>query len=324
VTGSPCEVDLLGDAAITARGAAARLAERDGTRFDGAVLEVGRFDAMRLAPVADWGARLADLLDAVQAALPAGAPVVLVGVPDVHVPDRVRSINPLVLRHARRLDRVAKRLAEVRPGVLFLPAPRLHGFVGRRPSSELAAACTTPIATVLATAAGAPGRPGRMERFDRPEVHTLVETAADEDVAALHGVAHRAAAELLVDEAMISLLDGDLTWHVTGATPAPVPAPASLTCCQTVVATDDALVVEDAAEDPRFTVAGRTAPHAFYAGVPIHAADGTAIGVLCVRHRSARPAASVPVERLRDFAHEAERVLRRATATDRPPAVPAG
>jgi GAF domain-containing protein len=232
----------------------------------------------------------------------------------------VRSMNPLALRHARRLDRVAKRLAEVRPDVLFLPAPRLHAFLGRRPNGDLYDAFATPVAAVLASAARdaavATAGPGRTERFDRPEVHTMVEAARSHDVAALQRIVERAAAEFHVTEAMVSLLDGDRTWHVASTGTAPVAAPRSLTYCHTVVATDESLVVEDARRDRRFsTNAFLGLVHAsFYAGVPIHAEDGTAIGSLCLLHGSAQSADAVDLDRLRDFAHEAEAVIRRATA----------
>ncbi|WP_375387429.1 GAF domain-containing protein [uncultured Amnibacterium sp.] len=320
ITGSACEVEFVGDAAMTAATAVTWLADRADTSFHGAVIEIGQSDAMRLTPVADWGARLIDLLDAVQSGLPAGAPVVLVGIPDVHVPGRVRPVGPLAVRHARRLDRVARRLAEVRPGVVFLPAPRLAAFAGRRPSTDLYSAFATPIAAVLASAVrdahvAATGTV-RAERFDRAEVRTIVEAARASDLAALQSIVERAAREFHVTEAMVSLLDGDRTWHVASTGTAPVAAPRSLTYCEVVVATDEPLVVEDAKRDERFsTNAFLGLVHApFYAGVPIHAEDGTTIGALCLLNGSARAAESVDLERLRDFAHEAELVIRSATA----------
>lgn len=320
ITGAACEVEFVGDAAMSAATAVDWLADRADTSFSGAVVEIGQNDAMRLTPTAEWGARLVDLLDAIQAGLPTGAPVVLIGIPDVHVPGRVRSMNPLALRHARRLDRVAKRLAEVRQHVSFLPAPRLHAFLGRRPSGELYDAFATPVAAVLASAtrdaAVTTAGPGRMERFDRPEVHAMVEAARGDDLVALRRIVEHAAAEFHVTEAMVSLLDGDRTWHVASTGTAPVAAPRTLTYCHTVVATDEALVVEDAKRDLRFsTNAFLGLVHApFYAGVPIHAEDGTAIGALCLLHGSARSADSVDLERLRGLAHEAESIIRSATA----------
>jgi GAF domain-containing protein len=320
ITGSACEVEFVGDAAMSAGTAVAWLADRADTSFHGAVVEIGQSDAMRLTPSAEWGARLVDLLDAVQSGLPAGAPVLLVGIPDVHVPNRVRAVNPIALRHARRLDRVAKRLAEVRPGVAYLPAPRLGDFVGERPGSELYAAFTTPIAAALASAVRdsrvATEGAGRSERFDRPEVRTIVEAARTDDLDALQSIVERAAAAFRVAEAMVSLLDGDRTWHVANTGSAPVAAPRSLTYCEAVVATDEPLVVEDAKRDERFsTNAFLGLVHApFYAGIPIHAEDGTAIGALCLLHGAPRSAQSVDLDLLRDMAQEAEAVIRRAAA----------
>jgi hypothetical protein len=320
ITGGECEVEFVGDEAMSAETAVAWLSDRADTSFHGAVVAIGSNDAMRLTPVAEWGARLVNLLNAIQAGLPKGAPVILVGIPDVHVPNRIRSMNPLALRHARRLDKVAHRLAAVRTGVVYLPPPRLGSLVGQRPNSALYAAFTLPIAAAMASAlretvvTASPFV--RAERFDRPEVRAIIEGARSDDLTALHSIVLRAAAEFHVKEAMVSLLDGDRTWHVANTGSAPVAAPRALTYCETVVATGEPLVVEDAKRDVRFSEnAYLHLVHAeFYAGVPIHAEDGTAIGAMCLLHSFPRSEQSVDLDRLREFAHEVETILRDATA----------
>ncbi|GAA2750881.1 GAF domain-containing protein [Amnibacterium kyonggiense] len=320
ISGTACEVELVGDEAMSAATALDWLAGRADTTFHGAVVSIGANDAMRLTPVADWGARLVNLLNAVQTGLPKGAPVILVGIPDVHVPNRVRSMNPLALRHARRLDKVAHRLASVRADVTFLPAPRLGRYAGLRPNSDLYAAFTLPIAAAVASAIResriAPSPFVRAERFDRPEVRAIVESPRAEDVGELHDLVVRAAAEFHVSEAMVSLLDGDRAWHVATTGAAPVAMPRALSYCETVVATGEELVVEDAKRDARFAEnAFLDLVHApFYAGVPIHAEDGTVIGSMCLNNGFPRAAESVDLERLREYAVRAEAVIRRATS----------
>jgi hypothetical protein len=320
ITGTACEVEFVGDEAMDAATAVDWLADRADTTFHGAVVAIGANDAMRLTPVADWGARLVNLLNAVQSGLPKGAPVVLVGIPDVHVPNRVRSLNPLSLRHARRLDRVAHRLAEVRADVVHLPAPRLGRYAGRRPNSDLYAAFVLPIAAAVASAVRDSQITAssfvRAERFDRPEARAIIGSPREEDIAALHAIVLEAAAEFRTTEAMVSLLDGDRAWHVANTGSAPVAMPRALSYCETVVATGEPLVVEDARRDARFAEnAFLHLVHAeFYAGVPIHGEDGTVIGAMCLLNGFPRSAQTVDLDRLREYAHGVEAVLRRATA----------
>lgn len=319
ITGAACEVEFVGDDAMSAETAVEWLADRADTPFDGAVVAIGANDAMRLTPVADWGARLVNLLNAVQSRLPKGAPVILVGIPDVHVLKRVRPMNPIALAHARRLDAVAHRLAAVRSDVVHLPSPRLCSLVGQRPTNDLYAAFTLPIAAAVASAmrdAHVPASPfARGTRFDRPEVHAIVATAADDDLAALHSIARRAAAELHVTEAVVTLLDGERSWHLSSTASAPVAAPRAQTYCETVVATGEPLVVGDARRDVRFSEnpSLHLASARFFAGVPVHAEDGTPIGAMCLLDDLPRSAASVDVEHLREFAREVEVIIRAAT-----------
>ena len=105
ITGVPCEIDVIGDDSADAAAVAEDLAARTPRVYDAAVVALGARNAMRLTPVAAWGARLVELVDALQSALPDGAPVLLIGAPTVHVPKRVQPLNPIALRHAARLDR---------------------------------------------------------------------------------------------------------------------------------------------------------------------------------------------------------------------------
>jgi hypothetical protein len=284
------------------------------TPFSAAIVAVGTEDALRLTPVAEWGARLVDLLNAVQAMLPEGAPVLLVGVGDVHVPDRVRSLSAPALRHAERLDRVARRLASLRPGVVHLAAPRLGSLAGRRPSGELVSAFALPLAAAVASALRDAGiaRTGVLpDRFDRDEVRGIVEAADESDRFAIQALVERTAAEFGVPEALVSLFDGKRRWRVTSTGLERVEAERALTCCETVVATGEELVVEDAAADPRFIEHAylHLAGAEFYAGVPLHGEDGTPIGALCLLDRTPRDADSVDLDRLRERAHAVEAIV---------------
>lgn len=320
ITGRVCELDVLGDAGMDAAAAIDRLATLPAPRYDAAVVAIGAGHAMRLTPAAAWGARIVDLVTAVQAALPAGAPVLLVGTPAVHVPKRVQALNPIALRHAARLDRVALRLAEVRAGVRYLPAPALAKHVGRRGGGDLAAAYSLPVAAALTSAlrdtGSVPADPRASARLDRLDLRALVDAERTDALAVLTAMMRRAADEFEVAEAALSLFDGERRWRITSNGSGPADPALALTYCETVVCTDDVLVVPDGERDARFAAdarLGSTLP-AFYAGVPVHAEDGTAIGAMCVLESLLRSPDSVDLDRLREFAHDAEAVLRAVTA----------
>lgn len=84
--------------------------------------------------------------------------------------------------------------------------------------------------------------------------------------------------------------------------------------CGHAVLGDQTFVVEDAAQDPRFSdnplVTG--APHIrSYAGHPVHAEDGSRVGTLCVIDRSPREFTLEQLEILRDLAAIVETELQR-------------
>ena len=118
----------------------------------------------------------------------------------------------------------------------------------------------------------------------RPDVASAIEATRWDDVPELQRLVERAKAEFGVTESAVTLVDGDRTWHVAQNGSAPASVPRALTYCEAVVASGDSLVVADARRDPQFAdnpfldlVHAR-----FYAGVPIHAEDGTTVGAFCL------------------------------------------
>ncbi|TPG42570.1 EAL domain-containing protein [Sphingomonas koreensis] len=85
--------------------------------------------------------------------------------------------------------------------------------------------------------------------------------------------------------AAISFIDDDRQWFKSVVGLGMHETPISHSFCAHTILQDDVMVVEDATSDPRFVdnmlVTGE--PHLrFYAGMPIRAADGTAVAALCV------------------------------------------
>jgi len=83
--------------------------------------------------------------------------------------------------------------------------------------------------------------------------------------------------------------------------------------CRYTILQDEVMVVEDARADPRFRdnplVTGAPGIR-FYAGCPVHADGGHAIGTLCVIDTEPRRAAELPLHRLRRLASVVEGLLR--------------
>ena len=139
--------------------------------------------------------------------------------------------------------------------------------------------------------------------------------ARTDGLAALEDLVRRAAEEFHVAEAAVSLFDGERRWRIASTGPGAVDPGRSLAYCETVVCTSEVVVIEhsdtNALAAQRRT--GALVP-AFYAGAPVHAEDGTAVGAMCLLEGVPRSADSVDLDRLREFAHEAGVAIRTAAA----------
>lgn len=314
VTGTACEVEFVGDAAMSIETAALWLEGRADASFDAAVIALGSTDAQRLLPPDVWTARLQELLGVVRRALPADAPVVVLGIPAVHVTDRLRRVATVFRLRGRRLDAATRRVVAEVPNTRFVPAPDLRALLGEAPGEPLASAFAGPLAEVVATAmtAGAVATAAPRDReVQDATIRAVVEAARADALASLQDIVRRARTRFGVMESAVTLVDGDRNWHVVQSGTTPLQVPAGLTCCPIVIETDAPLVVPNTRRDPR------TAGNAFlelegarfYAGAPVHAADGAPIGALCLLHALPRSARRVDVEELQAFAREAEAVI---------------
>ncbi|MBK1886470.1 ATP-binding protein [Marinobacter sp. DY40_1A1] len=116
----------------------------------------------------------------------------------------------------------------------------------------------------------------------------------------------RMAARLLdVPIALISLIDRDRQWFKSCVGLDVSETPRSISFCGHAILIGQPLLVEDASTDERFRdnplVTG--APNIrFYAGTPLHSADGYALGTLCVIDRIPRKLSKEDLQCLRDIA----------------------
>jgi diguanylate cyclase (GGDEF)-like protein/PAS domain S-box-containing protein len=123
-----------------------------------------------------------------------------------------------------------------------------------------------------------------------------------------------ATAALQVPIALVSLIDSDRQWFKSRVGLEPRETPRSMAFCSHAVALNDLLVVPDTHLDERFAnnplVLG--APFIrFYAGQPVHSADGQPIGTLCVIDRQPRQFGEAEKRLLRDLAQLVQDELNR-------------
>lgn len=119
--------------------------------------------------------------------------------------------------------------------------------------------------------------------------------------------------------ALISLVDERRQWFKAASGLDSRETPRSISFCGHAILGADALVVEDALEDPRFAdnplVTGEPRVR-FYAGMPLRAHSGWKLGTLCLIDRTPRRFGSEDVRRLADLAAWAESELNRAAAVE--------
>lgn len=119
--------------------------------------------------------------------------------------------------------------------------------------------------------------------------------------------------------ALISLVDERRQWFKAASGIDSRETPRSISFCGHAILGTDALVVEDALEDPRFAdnplVTGEPRIR-FYAGMPLRAHSGWKLGTLCLIDRTPRRFGTEDVRRLGDLAAWAESELNRSAAVE--------
>jgi len=94
-----------------------------------------------------------------------------------------------------------------------------------------------------------------------------------------------------VDIGIVSFIDAHRQWYKACSGLMPDEMPRQDTFCQHVVAAEDAIVVQDATKDPRFShhsVVTGEAHVRFYVGVPLKTAEGHVVGTVCAIDRRPR------------------------------------
>ncbi|MGI8668150.1 MAG: GAF domain-containing protein [Jatrophihabitans sp.] len=131
--------------------------------------------------------------------------------------------------------------------------------------------------------------------------------------------------------AVINLIDADRQWPAAAHGCSPMPMPRAESMCATSILTPDVSYTPDASHDPRWAtnpfVSGRRGEIRLYAAAPLTLPGGEIIGTICAFVDEVTELSRLQLERLRDIADQAVRMLelRRATgsATPRPADRPA-
>jgi phosphoribosyl 1,2-cyclic phosphodiesterase len=121
-----------------------------------------------------------------------------------------------------------------------------------------------------------------------------------------------AAAALDAPIALVTLIDGDRQWYKSHFGFDFSETSRDVGFCSHAILEDNPLVVNDALQDDRFAdnpvVVGD--PHVrFYAGIPLHAADGARVGAFCIVDQKPRRLSAAQLRMLKDIARLVEEEL---------------
>ena len=151
--------------------------------------------------------------------------------------------------------------------------------------------------------------PAELKRQAALYALSMLDTDPEEEFDRIARLAQRL---LMTTSAVVSFMDHNRQWYKARAGVEAVEAERSDTFCTHVIDDGMPLVVEDATEDARFADNPHvTAPGGvrFYAGVPIHAPGGYAVGTLCVFDPAPRPPSSTDLAPLLDLAAMVDEII---------------
>ncbi len=155
---------------------------------------------------------------------------------------------------------------------------------------------------------------GRLAALDR---YAIMDTGAEP---AFDRLARTAARLADMPIALVTLVDAQRAWFKARVGTGLTEIPRTAALCAEAIHTDDVVVVEDAATDPRVAGTARAVaglPIGSYAGAPLITADGHRLGALCVMAAEPRPIPGALAAGLRDLAAAVVDALELRRARDR-------
>ena len=322
------DLDLVIDRPMTAVQCRERMSRIDVSVFDGVILSIGLIEALDAVTPAVWRQQLGDLLDYLESRRESEQTIYLIGIPPLPVlmkyPWPVRVLGE---RYAAQINAESSRMANERGGFVFLPfTPERADDADRFRSSATYAAWAALLAEPIASALPHDGEASRASLT--PSVRPQVEEQRQRTIANL-GILDSAPEErfdriattardlLGTDYATISIIDGDRLWFKSQIGFDLTQVPRLSTFSDYTIRRREHFVVQDAAADPRFSdnalVVGPPFLR-FYAGYPLEAPNGVAVGTLSVFHASPRGFSSDDAALLRGLALMVQNELRSPSA----------
>ena len=290
-TGRGVDVDLIVDIELTAREAYFRLDETLLSRYDAVIVMLGLFDAMSIAPAAQWRTDMSALLTLLEYE---GSPRLRTFVLMVPAMPKIRSLFLLPAciadRHGRTLSAELPLACEGHPRTSLLPFPpaptaERSRFRGPQSYRAWARAIIAPIAAELTRpddAAPPVDWAGEEERLHALDQLRILDTDADDRYTRVTDLAQSLFGTAA---AAITFIDRDRQWFKARSGFELSETPRDIAFCDYTIRDDNGLVVPNAILDERFT--GNpfvTDEHhvRFYAGYPIVSPEGHRVGAFCI------------------------------------------
>jgi len=312
MTGRGVDVELIGAPGMTLVQAAAIIARANLAHFDCLVVGLGVKESLTLEPADSWGRDMRAMLAVVAERAHGTLSTFVVGI--TPLPSFVplsKSIGAMSRRAAEGLNAETER-ACAEAGVSYIPfMPREVGAEGFG-NSDTYAAWAAPIADYMYGALKDAGGSRTAVIADEQErLRALQSLGVDgSEDPALEAIAQVAKDLFGVDAALVNFIDENMHWTKTAVGMPRLDLPRDESFCSTTV-TDSALVVsEDTELDPRFShLEAVENGIRFYAGYPILAPNGQAIGAFCIVDNRPRKFSGADGALLREMALRVQKVL---------------
>ena len=309
------DIDVRASPEFRASTAVRDLSRVNLARYDAIVLTLGLAELLSLESAHSWRHDLDELLDHITERSASKAQIFVVG---IQAPTQItrydRFIAPLISYHRTAINRASVLATAHRVGVTFIPFDPPPSRDGNRYRThdeylEGAALLAPPIAAALdrvfEQSRSAPRK--RISPVNEDARHfalerlNILDSAPEERLNRLVEFARRA---FHTTSAAITIIDDDRFWLKAGVGTGVSEGSRESAICVTTMGQSGALIVSDASVDARFANKPRagSSPTRFYAGFPIEAPNGVAIGALCVFDPAPREVRTFDRALLRDIA----------------------
>jgi hypothetical protein len=317
--GREVRVDALGDRTLTLASAAASLTPEVLAGQDVVLLRLGTDEALRLLRLNLWRRRMTALLERLDTLTPPTTRIVVVGVPAVQsLPGSERDDLNAARKHARRLNRLTRRLVRTSAKASFVRLPRAERDLELQPAPETYWRWARFLAPQIARRL--PARPavsaGGVERVLTRFTERLEQLPAEGSEQLLRIVSHARMA-FGTRYATLALTDGSGSWRYWSL--GWEADDHAATAHEVTLARDTADVVTDARQDERFSALGAAVEDriGFFAGARVEW-SGAPVGALYVFDGVHRSGGRVDEPLLWSITRMVERELREQLADRHP------